>query len=304
MPYAQTMSLIDPGPRTVGPFEVGALGFGCWRFTNAKLNEAQAVLETALDLGMNLIDTADVYGFDWGGDGFGENEALLGRLIAANPSLRGRMVLATKGGITPPVPYDSGKEYLTSAVHASLKRLAVDHVDLFMIHRPDLYTHPEEVAGTLTALRDAGKVREFGVSNHTPSQSDALQKYLDFPLVADQMEFSLTHLDPMRDGVLDRCMREKVTPLPWSPLAGGSLATGDGVDPELVVKMDELAERENVNRATLAIAFVLAHPSKPVPLLGTQSRQRLEHQAGAVNVNLNRADVYSLFQLSEGQPLP
>jgi len=298
------MSLIESGPRTIGPFEVGPLGFGCWRFTNAKLNESQAVLETALDLGMTLIDTADVYGFDWGGGGFGENESLLGELIAANPSLRGRMVLATKGGITPPVPYNSGREYLTDAVHASLRRLAVDHVDIYMIHRPDMYTHPEEVAETLTALRDAGKVSEFGVSNFTAGQTDALQRYLDFPLVADQMEFSLTHLDPMRDGVLDRCMREGVTPLPWSPLAGGSLATGEGVDPDLITKMDELAERENINRATLAIAFVLAHPSKPVPLLGTQSPQRLEQQSLAVNVQLDREDVYSLFQLSAGQPLP
>ncbi|MFW2381329.1 MAG: aldo/keto reductase [Acidimicrobiales bacterium] len=298
------MSLIDSGPRSLGPFDVGPLGFGCWRFTNAKLTESQAVLETALDLGMTLIDTADVYGFDWGGGGFGENESLLGELIAASPSLRGRMVLATKGGITPPVPYNSSREYLTDAVHASLRRLAVDHVDIYMIHRPDMYSHPEEVAGTLTALREAGKVREFGVSNFTAGQTDALQKYLDFPLVADQMEFSLTHLEPMRDGVLDRCMREGVTPLPWSPLAGGTLATGDGVDPELVARMDELAERENVNRATLAIAFVLAHPSKPVPLLGTQSPQRLEQQSLAVNVHLDREDVYSLFQLSEGQPLP
>ncbi len=298
------MSLIDPGPRTIGSLEVGPLGFGCWRFTNDKLGEAQSVLETALDLGMTLVDTADVYGFDWGGSGFGENEVLLGKLIAANPILRGRMVLATKGGITPPVPYDSGKQYLTEAVHASLRRLAVDHVDLFMIHRPDLYTHPEEVAQTLTSLREAGKVSEFGVSNFTPAQSDALQKFLDFPLVADQMEFSLTHLDPMRNGVLDRCMREHLTPLPWSPLAGGSLATGEGVNPELIAKMDELAERENINRATLAIAFVLAHPSKPVPLLGSQSPQRLEQQVGAANVELSRSDVYSLFQLSEGQALP
>ncbi len=298
------MSLIDSGKRTIGEFEVGPLGFGCWRFTNEKLDVARAVLETALDLGMNLIDTADVYGFDWGGQGFGENERLLGNLIADSPNLRGRMVLATKGGITPPVPYDSGAQYLTQAVHDSLSRLAVEFVDLFMIHRPDMYTHPEEVAGTLTTLREAGKVREFGVSNFAPSQTDALQKYLDFPLVTDQMEYSLAHLDPMRDGTLDRCMREGVTPMPWSPLAGGSLATGEGLDPELVAKMDELAERENVNRATLAVAFVLAHPSRPVPLLGTQSPNRLEEQAAAVNVTLNREDVYSLFQLSDGQPLP
>ncbi len=283
---------------------MGPFGFGCWRFTNDEPAEARRILETALDLGMNLVDTADVYGLDWGGSGFGDNEALLGKLIAESPAVRGRMVLATKGGIRPPVPYNSGRDYLTGAVHDSLRRLSVDFVDLFMIHRPDAYTHPEEVAGTLTALRDQGKVREFGVSNHTAAQSDALQRFLDFPLVADQMEYSITHLDPMRDGVMDRCMRESVTPLAWSPLAGGALATGDGVDAALVAKLDELAERENVNRATLAIAFVLAHPSCPVVLLGTQSPQRLEQQAGAVGVHLEREDVYALIQLSDGVPLP
>ncbi len=298
------MSLIDPSARTIGPFEVGPIGFGCWRFTNVKLREARAILETALDLGMNLVDTADVYGFDWGGTGFGANEEILGKLIAETPSLRGQMVLATKGGIRPPVPYNSGRDYLTGAVHDSLSRLAVEFVDLYMIHRPDLYTHPEELAATLTSLRENGKVREFGVSNFTASQTDALQRFLDFPLVVDQMEFSITHLAPMRDGVLDRCMREHVTPLPWSPLAGGALATGDGVAPELLAKIDELAQREGVSRATLAVAFVLAHPSKPVPLLGSQSPQRLEDQAGALQVRLEREDVYALVQLSDGRPLP
>ncbi len=298
------MSLIDSASRTIGPFEVGPIGLGCWRFTDDNSAAARSVLETALDLGMNLVDTADVYGFDWGGAGFGGNEEILGKLIAATPSLRGRMVLATKGGIRPPVPYNSSREYLTGAVHESLSRLAVEYVDIFMIHRPDLYTHPEALAGTLTALRDAGKVREFGVSNFSVSQSDALQRYLDFPLVVDQMEYSITHLDPMRDGVLDRCMREGVTPLPWSPLAGGALATGEGVEPALLAKIDDLAEREGVNRATLAVAFVLAHPSRPVPLLGTQSPQRLERQAEATRVRLEREDVYGLIQLSDGRPLP
>ncbi len=304
MPYAQLMSLINPSPRSIGQLEVGPIGFGCWRFTNENLAESRALLDTALDLGMNLVDSADVYGFDWGGQGWGENENILGKLLAESPSLRGRMVLATKGGIRPPLPYNSGREYLTSAVHDSLKRLSVEHVDLYMIHRPDMYTHPEELAGTLTALREAGKVLEFGVSNFAPAQTDALQQYLDFPLAADQMEFSLATLAPMRNGVLDRCMRENVTPLPWSPLAGGSLATGEGLNPDLVAKMDELAERESVSRATLALAWILAHPSRPVPLLGTQSAIRLESQAQAVGVTLDREDVYALFQASDGQPLP
>lgn len=298
------MSLINPSPRSIGQLEVGPIGFGCWRFTNENLADSRAVLDTALDLGMNLVDTADVYGFDWGGQGWGENENILGKLLAESPSLRGRMVLATKGGIRPPLPYNSGREYLTSAVHDSLKRLSVEYVDLYMIHRPDMYTHPEELAGTLTALRDDGKVREFGVSNYAAGQSDALQKFLDFPLVTDQMEFSINRLDPMRDGVLDRCMREGVTPMPWSPLAGGALATGEGLDPQLVTKIDELAEREGVSRAAIAVAFVLAHPSRAVPLLGSQNADRLAEQAAAVNVTLDREDVYALVQLSDGRSLP
>ena len=298
------MSLIGAGQRKIGPFDVGPVGFGCWRFTNDKVDEATAILNAALDLGINLIDCADVYGYDWGGQGFGANEAILGQIITADSSLRDRMVLATKGGIRPPLPYNSGREYLTGAVHASLDRLAVESVDIFMIHRPDMYTHPEELAGTLTALRDDGKVREFGVSNYAAGQSDALQKFLDFPLVTDQMEFSINRLDPMRDGVLDRCMREGVTPMPWSPLAGGALATGEGLDPQLVTKIDELAEREGVSRAAIAVAFVLAHPSRAVPLLGSQNADRLAEQAAAVNVTLDREDVYALVQLSDGRSLP
>lgn len=298
------MSLISTEQRRIGPFDVGPVGFGCWRFTNDRVDEAAVILNAALDLGINLIDCADVYGYDWGGQGFGENEAILGRIIAADSSLRERMVLATKGGIRPPLPYNSGREYLTGAVHDSLKRLSVERVEIFMIHRPDMYTHPEELAGTLTALREAGKVAEFGVSNYSAQQSDALQKFLDFPLVTDQMEYSITHLDPMRDGVMDRCMREGVTPMPWSPLAGGTLATGNGLDEDLLAKLDELADRERVSRAAIAVAFVLAHPSRAIPLLGSQSPERLADQAAAVNVSLDREDVYALVQLSDGQPLP
>ena len=132
------MSLISTEQRRIGPFEVGPVGFGCWRFTNDRVAEAAVILNSALDLGINLIDCADVYGYDWGGQGFGENEAILGRIIAGDPSLRDRMVLATKGGIRPPLPYNSGREYLTGAVHDSLKRLSIDRVDIYMIHRPDM----------------------------------------------------------------------------------------------------------------------------------------------------------------------
>ncbi|MEM7141528.1 MAG: aldo/keto reductase [Actinomycetota bacterium] len=299
-----TNSLINPGRRSLGPFEVGPLAFGCWRLTTDSVAEARALVEAALDLGMNLVDNADVYGFDWGGSGFGANEDMLGRVLADAPGLRNRMVLASKGGIMPPLPYDSSAAYLESAVDASLERLQTDVIDVYQIHRPDMLTHPAEVAATLTALREKGKIREVGISNHTPAQHEALAAHLPFPMVSTQPEYSPAHLDPLRDGTFDLCMREGVVPLAWSPLAGGRLLTGDGVRPELIATLDELAVREGVDRAAICVAFVLAHPSAPVAILGTQTPARLEAATTALGVTLTREDVYRVIQDSEGVPLP
>jgi len=298
-------NLVDSTPRSLGSLgDVGALAYGCWRFTTSSVDDATALINTALDHGMNLIDTADVYGFDWGGTGFGANEELLGRVLAGSPALRDRMVLATKGGIMPPVPYDSSTDGLTAACEASLRRLGVDTIDLYQVHRPDFLTHPGELAATLTALRDAGKVREVGISNHTPAQHEALAAHLDFPLTSSQPEFSAATLDPMRDGTFDLCMRDGVTPLAWSPLAGGRLMTGEGVRPELIARLDALAQREGVDRAAIAYAFVLAFPARPVAIIGTQDRDRVAGAGSALGVHLDRVDVYELIVASDGEALP
>jgi len=312
---------------------IGPLGFGCWRLTTEQTSHAQALIETALDLGMNLIDTADVYGLDYGGSGFGGNEEVLGKVLAAAPHLRDRMVLATKGGIMPPIPYDSSDGYLRSAVDASLQRLGVDVIDLYQIHRPDLFAHPRQVADTLGSLGvdvidlyqihrpdlfahprqvadtlgslvSEGKIRAVGISNHTPAQHDAFVAHLDVPLATSQPEYSPAFLGPMRDGTFDRCMRDGVVPLAWSPLGGGRLMSGDGVPPALIATLDELAGRESVDRATICYAFVLAHPSAPVALLGTQNPDRLRSAVAALDVRLDRVDVYRIVQDSEGVALP
>ena len=298
-------SLVDASPRSLGSLPaVGPLSFGLWRYTNTDVAAAQGVLEAALGAGLNLIDNADVYGFDWGGTGFGQVEEILGTVLAAAPELRDRMVLASKGGIMPPLPYDSSPTYLRGACEASLTRMGVDVIDLYQIHRPDMYTHPADVAAVLTELRDAGKIREVGISNHTPAQIAALQAHLDFPIVANQPEFSANRLDPMRDGTLDQCMQLGITPLAWSPLAGGSLATGDGINAELLAVLDQLAERESVDRGHIAMAFVLAHPSKPIAIVGSQNLDRIAASVKALDVQLDRSDVYAIVQASEGVPLP
>lgn len=299
-------NLVDSSVRRLGPDgpELGPLGYGTWRLASDDPSVNQKLLETALEAGMNLIDTADIYGYDADGRGFGRNEARIGAVLAGAPGLRERIVLATKGGILPPVPYDSSADYLDKAVDASLARLGVDRVDLWQIHRPDMFTHPAEVAATLERLHAAGKIGAVGVSNFTVDQYDALAFHLSVPIVSTQPEYSAAHLQPLRDGTLDRAMRDGVLPLAWSPLAGGRLLTGDGIRKELLATLDRLAERESVDRATLAIAFVLAHPSRPIALLGTQTPVRVTEARRALGVHLDRTDVYDIVAASEGQPLP
>ncbi len=282
----------------------GPVAFGCWRLTGDDPAHAADLVTTALESGMTLIDTADVYGYGGDGSGFGAAEAVLGRVLADEPSLREAMILTTKGGVTPPVPYDSSAAHLRAACEASLRRLGTDTIDLYFVHRPDTFTHPAEVAAALTELRDAGKIRTVGVSNHTPAQHEALAAHLDFPIAATQPEWSALHLDPMRDGTFDLCMRDGVTPLAWSPLGGGALATGSGVPSELIATLDRLAARENADRATVALGFALAHPSRPVAIVGTQRASRLVSAMNALKVWLDRNDVYDIVEASDGRPLP
>lgn len=280
---------------------VGPISYGCWRFAaDRDVAAAGAKIATALDCGFTLIDTADIYGFD-GDGGFGDAEELLGRVLAASPGLRERMVLATKGGIRPGVPYDWSAPYLRRACEDSLRRLGVDVIDLYQLHRPDVLTHPAEVAEVLGELRDRGLVRELGLSNVTPSQFDMVQAYLDVPLVTTQPELSIWHSDPVRDGTLDQCLTRSVTPLAWSPLGGGRIA--DPADPVTGV-LERLAARHEVGTTAVALAFVMSHPSRPVPILGTQQLERIEAARQALGVTLDRAEWYELYQAGTGEPLP
>lgn len=291
-------------PRVLGDLgETSPIGLGCWRLTGSHDNNV-TLLSSARDLGITFVDNADVYGLDWGGSHFGACEEALGKVFASVPDLHDNVILATKAGIIPGVPYNSSATYLVEACEASLQRLGVDHIDLYQIHRPDVYSHPEEVASALLQLRQRGLIRACGVSNYTPSQTLALKKYLGDALITVQPEFSALHLSPLRDGTLDLCQQEKMIPLAWSPLAGGRLATGETVRPELMTTLDTLAETHGVSKEAIAIAFVLAHPSTPIALIGTQQPHRLSDCVSATQVPLTRGDVYDIIQASDGQPLP
>ncbi len=282
------------------------MAFGCWRFADDDTAGAGAALSTAVasfavDGARVLVDNADVYG----NDTFGAAETLLGRLIAADPTLTDRIVVATKAGIRPGVPYDASGGYLMSACEASLRRLGLECIDLFQLHRVDLFTAPAEVAGALAELRDAGKIREVGVSNATTAQLDDLERHLPFPIAAAQAEYSLLDLRPLFDGTLDWCARRGAVPLAYSPLAGGRLGErGGDVPAALGDRLDALAARDGVDATAVCLAFLLAHPSRPVPIVGSQRPDRLALAAAATGARLTRADAYSLIEAARGFEMP
>ena len=276
------------------------------------MKTARAKVETALELGIDLFDHADIYGCDGGGS-FGDAEALFGEVLAEAPELRERMVLATKGGIVLGLPYDSSATYLRSAVEASLRRLRVDVIDLYQIHRPDFLAHPAEVAQVLTALREEGKIREVGVSNYTASQFAALQANLSFPIVTHQPEFSVWRHGPLRDGVLDQCMERGVTPLAWSPFGGGVLGLsrdealkqphGDRLA-ALLERLDAVASAQGLTRSAVALAWTMLHPSGVIPILGTQRLERLRECMGALEVRMTRSEWNQILEAAQGERLP
>jgi predicted oxidoreductase len=298
--------------RTLGDsaLRVGPIAYGCWRFAGTEVPDARHKIEAALGAGMNLVDTADIYGFTGVvQEGFGHAEELLGLVLAEAPDLRDRMVLATKGGIRPPVPYDQDRRYLTAACEASLRRLGVDHVDLYQVHRPDVLTHPADLAATLDDLVDRGLTRHVGVSNFPVAHTEALRAHLRHPLVTTQPEFSAAHPAPIEDGTLDLCTRVGLTPLAWSPLAGGSLVLDDEVPPDSPVArlrpvLDRLAEVHNVTRGAVALAWVMAHPAGAVPIIGTQQPARIVELARAAEVRLDRSEWYEVLVAARGERLP
>ncbi len=303
------MSELRPStePRALGKsgLTVSPLAWGMWRFAGDDVAAAQARVEAALEAGITLFDTADVYGPD-NGEEFGAAESLLGQVLAAAPALRKRMVIATKGGIVPGVPYDSSPGYLAAALDASLERLGVERVELYQIHRPDLLSHPQEVAGALAKMVESGKAAAIGVSNHSAAQLSALQAFLPFPLASQQPEFSAIVPKPLFDGVIDQAMQLGLALLAWSPLGGGKIG-GHGGDPrtQAVAKLlDAKGAACGVGRAAAAYSWIMAHPSRPIPIVGTQKPARIAEAQDAFKVGWSRAEWYGVLEAGMGEKLP
>jgi len=279
---------------------VGSIGYGCWRFTESTLQDADSKIRTALACGMTLIDTADIYGLGES-RGFGGAEEVLGDVLKASPELRDQMVLATKGGIDAVRPYDSTYDYLMAAMDKSLTRLKTDHVDLYQIHRPDITTPMVETARALNDMIKSGKTKHVGVSNFTVAQTRALQAHLDTQIVTTQPEFSALRQDPVTDGTLDWCQETQATTLAWSPLAGGRLFSENG---DVIDTLDRLADTYDSTRGNVALAFTTGHGADVIPIIGTQTTNRITESAKAAELPLTARDFYDIIEAYRGVGMP
>ena len=295
------MSLMH-NPAGLSPVIAGAWRLAEWQWAP---QQRLAWIEGNLDLGVTSFDHADIYG------GYSV-EALFGEALALRPALRARMQLVSKCGIklvTPTRPggfgqtqvkhYDSSAAHVRASVDQSLQALRTDHLDLLLIHRPDALTDFDELADTFEALRRAGKVRYFGVSNFAPHQLAPLHRRL--ALATHQIELSPLHLGPLHDGRLDQCQDLGLRPMIWSPLAGGRLFTADDEPARRVRQtLQAMASELNVSVTTLVIAWVQRHPSQPLPILGSRRIEVAREAMAALALRLDAQQWWRVWTAAAG----
>lgn len=280
-------------PRTVA----GVMRWGRW---GAQLTTPQlrALTEGCLAAGVTAFDHADIYG-DY------TEEAAFGRVLAEAPHLRERMALVTKCGIRMVADarpahrlksYDASRAHVVASAEASLRALRTDRLDVLLLHRPDSLLDADEVAEAFGELRDAGKVRAFGVSNFTVGQFDLLHSRWP-ELLTNQLEFSLAQLTPLSDGTLDQAQRHRCRPMLWSPLAGGALVDGTG---RLTAKLEAVAQRLATTPDVVAYAWLLRHPSRPSVVTGSSQLERITRAKQAESLELDRETWYELLEAARG----
>jgi predicted oxidoreductase len=292
---------------------VPTVAVGCMRISHLEEKQVDEFVATALENNANFFDHADIYGA-------GKSEEFFGKAIKKYD--REKITIQTKCGIVPGKAFDFSYEHIINSVNGSLKRLDTDYIDVLLLHRPDALVEPEEVAKAFAHLKESGKVRHFGVSNQNPYQMELLQKYIDMPICTNKLQLSIMHT-PMiqsglnvnmyndsavnRDGgVLDYCRLKGITIQPWSPMQHGFLK-GCFVDndqfPELNAVLEKIANKYNVSKTTIAIAWLLRHPAKMQPVTGTTKIQRLKDSFKATEITLSREEWYEIYK-SAGNVLP
>ncbi|WAC73440.1 aldo/keto reductase [Roseateles sp. SL47] len=313
---------------SVSPLAFGCMGLGgSWDespYTEDHVAHAHAAVEAALDIGVTLFDHADIYTR-------GKAESVFGELMRRQPSLRDRIVLQSKCGIRfadaeGPKRFDLSRDYIVSAVEASLKRLGTERLDILLLHRPDPLWEPEDIALAFRQLREQGKVLQFGVSNMHAAQMAWLSRSLDQPLVVNQFEIGLGHLEPIEsgttfndrqaahrpgslawNGTLEHCQQHGIQVQAWAALARGRFSGDTAKDPadeparQLV---HQLAERHGVSTEGVLLAWLMRHPARIQPVIGSSQPARIRACGDALRLQLTRGEWYALYEAARGQALP
>jgi len=296
---------ISPGGPHFSRLVPGLMRLASWGLSPA---ERLDWIMACLDMGMTTFDHADIYG-DY------TSEALFGEALALQPAVRQQIQIVTKCGIklvSPNRPdhrvkhYDTSKAHILVSVENSLRVLHTDYIDLLLIHRPDALMDADEVAEAFVELKAAGRVLHFGVSNFKPWHFDLLASRLPFPLVTNQVELSVMALEVLHDGTLDQCQQLHISPMIWSPLAGGQIFSGGGEQAGRVrAALAEVGQEcGGATADQVALAWILHHPARPVPVLGSGRLERLRQAAGAVDLMLTREQWYTIWRASAGAEVP
>ncbi|GAA6171666.1 aldo/keto reductase [Colwellia sp. KU-HH00111] len=288
--------------------------YGCMRIAgdNSAQDRAKGkqAIHSALDAGYNHFDHADIYGD-------GECEQLFGELLNKSPSMRDNIIITSKAGIRvgdvpnigDPKCYDFAQHYLTQQVERSLKRLNTDYLDLFLLHRPDYLFNAEDVAETLMQLKASGKVKQFGVSNFSPSQVNLLQSALAEPLLVNQIEINIHNIESFTDGTLDQCQQLGITPIAWCPLGGvaypawgNTFSTTD--EQRISTELSRQANKYDCMPWQLILTWLLKHPANICPIIGSTTPERIVGAKQALTIDYSHEDWYRLLEARNGYAVP
>lgn len=277
---------------------------GLWRLTewNMSNEEVLTLIEDCLKAGITTFDHADIYGNY-------TCEKKFGDALALKPELRKEMEIVTKCGIKlvssnrpehSIKSYDTSKEHIIASVNQSLQNLQTDYIDVLLIHRPDPFMDPAKVAEAFTQLKIEGKVRHFGVSNFKRSQFKMLQSYLDFPLITNQIELSAYQLENFEDGTVDLCQEERIAPMAWSPLAGGSIfSSNEERAKNLRITLERIAGEIGATAIDEVLyAWLLSHPANIMPIVGSGKMNRIESAIRALDLSLSRDQWFEILQVA------
>ena len=303
------MKIID-----IGNMKASAVSLGCMRMSALDEKRVDAIMDTALEGGINYFDHADIYGG-------GNSERLFGEYLKRHAGVRDKIFIQTKCAIHDG-QFDFSKEHIVKSVEGSLSRLGVDYVDALLLHRPDTLMEPEEVAEAFELLESSGKVRAFGVSNQNPMQIELLKTAVKQPIIANQLQFSITEAGMVTSGmnvnmknaesvvhdtgVLEYSRIKNITIQAWSPFQYGFFE-GSFIDnekfPKLNEKLSEIAERYGITKTGVATAWILRHPANMQLIAGTMTPERLKEICNTSDITLTRAEWYEIYR-SAGHCLP